>query len=308
MNFGKIISNYIPIISISITKMKFFEPRLIISNHKYRAKMMPMSNRRKVKVTTTIIDLAKKEKSRDVKLINQMTILKLTKKMLEYDEKFTNETNADILRQLIPRLIVSMKPRFSPSYKQINDWLAALHKHRRARLLYVEQGVIDKDNRRLHKNNRLSEKKSRRVKGAISLFKRNNDRVKDYDKTEVLNILKDTRYHSPEDSETDKEQPDGKRKIIVYNLSWRSDELINFLRNVLDTHVFSLQTAQLTRGRNYDDESYCITSRHPKNAPEWAYKTQNTPVDTDFSGPDTPAENRELQSQTDDNTQTEHND
>ncbi|CAB4392862.1 unnamed protein product [Rhizophagus irregularis] len=66
--------------------------------------------------------------------------------------------------------------------------------------------------------------------------------------------------------------------------------------------------AQLTRGRNYDDESYCITSQHPKNAPEWAYKTQNTPVDTDFSGPDTPAENRESQSQTDDNTQTEHND
>ncbi|CAB5370895.1 unnamed protein product [Rhizophagus irregularis] len=132
-------------------------------------------------------------------------------------------------------------------------------------------------------------KKSRRIKGAISLFKRNDDRVKDYDKTEVLNILKDTRYHSPEDSEMDKEQPDGKRKIIVYNLSWRSDELINFLRNVLDTHVFSLQTAQLTRGRNYDDESYCITSRHPKNAPEWAYKTQNTPVDTDFSGSDTPA-------------------
>ncbi|CAB5376953.1 unnamed protein product [Rhizophagus irregularis] len=127
-------------------------------------------------------------------------------------------------------------------------------------------------------------KKSRRVKGAISLFKRNDNRVKDYDKTEVLNILKDTRYHSPEDSETDKEQPDGKRKIIVYNLSWRSDE------------------------RNYDDKSYCTTSQHPKNAPELAYKTQNMPVDTDFSGPDTPAENRESQSQTDDNTQTEHND
>ncbi|POG62308.1 hypothetical protein GLOIN_2v1811485 [Rhizophagus irregularis DAOM 181602=DAOM 197198] len=150
--------------------------------------------------------------------------------------------NVDILRQLIPLLIASMKPRFSPSYKQINDWLAALHKHRRVRLLYVERDVIDKDNRRLHKNNRLSE---------------------DYDKTEVLNILKDTRYHSPEDSETDKEQPDGKRKIIFYNLCWHSDE---------------------------------------------AYKTQNTPVDTDFSGPDTPAENRESQLQTDDNTQTEHND
>ncbi|CAB5135735.1 unnamed protein product [Rhizophagus irregularis] len=55
-------------------------------------------------------------------------------------------------------------------------------------------------------------------------------------------------------------------------------------------------------------ETYCITSRHPKNAPEWAYKTQNMPVDTDFSGPDIPAENHESQSQTDDNTQTEHND
>ncbi|CAB5394689.1 unnamed protein product [Rhizophagus irregularis] len=214
------------------------------------------------------------------------------------DDSETDEENAR----------TEMKPRFSPSYKQINDWLAALHKHRRARLLYVERGVIDKDNRRLHKNNRLSEKKSCKVKGAISLFKRNDDRVKDYDKTEVLNILKDTRYHSPEDSEMDKEQPDGKRKIIVYNLSWRFDELINFLQNVLDTHVFSLQMAQLTRGRNYDDESYCITSRHPKNAPEWAYKTQNTPVNTDFSGPDTPVENHESQSQTDDNTQTEHND
>ena len=76
----------------------------------------------------------------------------------------------------------------------------------------------------------------------------------------------------------------------------------------MDTHVFSLQTAQLTRGRNYDDESHCIVSRHPKNAPEWAYKTQNTPVDTDFSGPDTSADNRESQSQTEDNTQNEHND
>ncbi|PKY35307.1 hypothetical protein RhiirB3_502149, partial [Rhizophagus irregularis] len=141
----------------------------------------------------------------EMKVILKMMPPELT---LRYDEKFTNETNADILRQLIPQLIASMKPRFSPSYKQINDWLAALHKHRRARLLYVERDVIDKDNRRLHKNNRLSEKKSRRVKGAISLFKRNDDRVKDYDKTEVLNILKDTRYHSPEDSETDKEQPD----------------------------------------------------------------------------------------------------
>ncbi|CAB4388595.1 unnamed protein product [Rhizophagus irregularis] len=204
----------------------------------------------------------------EMKVILKMMPPELT---LRYDEKFTNETNTDILRQLIPRLIASMKPRFSPSYKQINDWLAALHKHCRARLLYVKRRVIDKDNRRLHKNNRLSE---------------------DYDKTEVLNILKDTRYHSPEDSETDKEQPD------AYQFS---------PKRLGYSHIFSTDGA-INEGRNYDYESYCITSRHPKNALEWAYKTQNTPVDTDFSGSDTPAENRESQSQTDNNTQTEHND
>ncbi|GBC38130.2 hypothetical protein GLOIN_2v1768312 [Rhizophagus irregularis DAOM 181602=DAOM 197198] len=136
------------------------------------------------------------------------------------DDSETDEENAR----------TEMKPQFSPSYKQINDWLAALHKHRRARLLYVERGVIDKDNRRLHKNNRLSEKKLRRVKGAISLFKRNDNQVKDYDKTEVLNILKDTRYHSPEDSETDKEQPDAYQfspKRLGYSRIFSTDSAIN---------------------------------------------------------------------------------
>jgi hypothetical protein len=56
----------------------------------------------------------------------------------------------------------------------------------------------------------------------------------------------------------------------------------------LDRHALSLQTAQLSRARNYDDERFIITTRHPRNAPEWTYLTQSTPVDTDFSGPDTP--------------------
>jgi hypothetical protein len=79
---------------------------------------------------------------------------------MKYDEKFTSETNTNILCQLISRIISSMKPRFNSLYKQINNWLSALHKHRRTRLLYVKQAVIDKDNRRLHKNSRLSEVES----------------------------------------------------------------------------------------------------------------------------------------------------
>jgi hypothetical protein len=64
-----------------------------------------------------------------------------------------------------------------------------------------------------------------RVKGALSLFDHNDDQVKDYDKKEVLKIMKNTRYHSPEDSETNEEQPNGKRKINVYNISWRSNKV-----------------------------------------------------------------------------------
>jgi uncharacterized protein YggL (DUF469 family) len=76
---------------------------------------------------------------------------------LKYDEKFSSESNDEILRQVIPRLIEAMKPRYTPRYRQVNSWLAALHKHRRVRLLYKQRGTLDKDNRRLHRNNRLNE-------------------------------------------------------------------------------------------------------------------------------------------------------
>lgn len=76
---------------------------------------------------------------------------------MKYDEKFTSEDNEDILRRMIPNLIAAMKPRFNPTFTQVKKWLTALHKHRRVRLLYRERGTLDKDNRRLHRNNRLSE-------------------------------------------------------------------------------------------------------------------------------------------------------
>ncbi|PKC64694.1 hypothetical protein RhiirA1_462047 [Rhizophagus irregularis] len=186
---------------------------------------------------------------------------------LKYDEKFTSESNDEILRQVIPRLIEAMKPRYTPRYRQVKSWLSALHKHRRVRLLYKQRGTLDKDNCRLHRNNRLNE---------------------NYDRKELLNVLSDNRYHSAEYSESDEEQPDGKRHINVYNPSWRSEELIDLLRNVLDQHAFSLQSAQLIRTRNYDDEIYNIVSRHPRGAPNWTYVEQNTLADTDFSEPETP--------------------
>ncbi|PKK55887.1 hypothetical protein RhiirC2_801238 [Rhizophagus irregularis] len=80
------------------------------------------------------------------------TILKtfLIELELKYNEKFTSESNDEILRQVIPRLIEAMKSRYTPRYRQVKSWLSALHKHRRVRLLYKQRGTLDKDNCHLH--------------------------------------------------------------------------------------------------------------------------------------------------------------
>ena len=75
---------------------------------------------------------------------------------MKYDEKFGSEINTEIMRDLIPRLVKSLK-RYNVTYSQVRGWLQALHKHRRVRYLYSKRGVLDRDNRRLHKNNRTSE-------------------------------------------------------------------------------------------------------------------------------------------------------
>jgi hypothetical protein len=51
----------------------------------------------------------------------------------------------------------------------------------------------------------------RRIKGANSLFDKNDEKLAQYDRNELLTVLSDNRYHSPEYSELDREQPDGKR-------------------------------------------------------------------------------------------------
>ena len=61
---------------------------------------------------------------------------------------------------------------------------------------------------------------------------------------------------------------------------------------MLDNHAFSLQTAQLTRTRNYSDD-FTIPIRHPRNAPDWTFVDQNTPADTDFSASRTEYEDQD---------------
>ncbi|RGB30113.1 hypothetical protein C1646_765734 [Rhizophagus diaphanus] len=52
-------------------------------------------------------------------------------------------------------------------------------------------------------------KKAHRIKGTKSLFDKNDEKLENYDRKELLNILSDNRYYSPEYSELDEKQPDG---------------------------------------------------------------------------------------------------
>jgi hypothetical protein len=59
------------------------------------------------------------------------------------------------------------------------------------------------------------------------LIYRKAKRIQKY-RYEVIDVIKEIKVHSPEESETDPENPNGKREINVYNYSWRSDEVILF--------------------------------------------------------------------------------
>lgn len=85
-----------------------------------------------------------------IKTINKRYTLRL-------DEVFTSKANTKILERLIPELLRLMEPRYTPTRKQLRDWLGALHRHQRGRYIQRKSGKLPADNRRIHENSRLNE-------------------------------------------------------------------------------------------------------------------------------------------------------
>lgn len=55
------------------------------------------------------------------------------------------------------------------------------------------------------------------------------------------------------------------------------------LRNVLDGHSKTIQTVQLQRSRNYDDELQHFDHPNPEDAPQWTFNEQYDMIyDTDI--------------------------
>ncbi|GET49779.1 hypothetical protein GLOIN_2v1869487 [Rhizophagus irregularis DAOM 181602=DAOM 197198] len=90
-------------------------------------------------------------------------------------------------------------------------------------------------------------KKLRRIKAAKDLYRKSDERIIGYEKRQLLKMLANRSYHSPEISESDEENPD-KTIVCVYDYSWRSQE--------------------------YDDEVQHFDRMHSENAPQWSYVEQ----------------------------------
>ncbi|KAF0443001.1 tubulin polyglutamylase ttll4 isoform x2: PROVISIONAL [Gigaspora margarita] len=208
---------------------------------------------------------------------------------LKADQVFTSENNQRVLAKLIPELVKLMAPKFTPLQSQLRKWLKILHRHQRERFIKKQSGKLDEDNRRLHVNNRVTEymlfysfhialflEKNLAIKECQITFARNNKRVRGHNKNEVLALLLNTEVHSPEISETDEDSQEKKRKIIVYNYSWRSLELKELLRNTLDEHSKLGLGSSQSHPRNYDDSRFFYVVSHPKDIPSWAYITSES--------------------------------
>lgn len=75
---------------------------------------------------------------------------------LDYDKTFS-EQSEKIYGKLIPELKKLMEGHFNPSVTQMSNWLRSMHKHKRDRQRKRQSGQLDKDDRRMHINSRLSE-------------------------------------------------------------------------------------------------------------------------------------------------------
>ncbi|GBC23371.2 hypothetical protein GLOIN_2v1773969 [Rhizophagus irregularis DAOM 181602=DAOM 197198] len=226
----------------------------------------------------------KRQKSEKKQKHKQKRGKRLTKRSYDNESSSEDESSSDESEMDEKKARAEMKTILKTVPK------TSLHKTRRSRNIYRNKGQLDADNRRLHANNRLNEKKIRRMKSAKSLYANNNSEISKYNKEELLKILKNRKYHSPEISESDDDPVNQNKRIIcVYDLSWRSDELKMLLRDILDPHSFTIQIARLTRERNYDDELQSYDHPHPPNAPEWSYIEQIDQVyDTEIEGSKTP--------------------
>ncbi|CAG8688443.1 21958_t:CDS:2, partial [Gigaspora margarita] len=229
--------------------------------------------RRSTSVATTELNsVSKDDKDRKKELRKQIFVL-LKEKGVNYDLDYNSTWSAQkdrLTKNTIPVLIKVLGDRFNTNQHELTEILKRRHKSSRNTLLVRRDPFRNvKFNKRIRKNTRRIEKMSRRTSAFKYLSNKNDKRIKKYNKNEMKLLLNNSDIHSPEISDSDEERDDkGKIYVNVYDLSWRSEELRNFIHNVLDVTM----VPNYMRPRR---KSFVLNLSAPEGLPDWAVAEGN---------------------------------
>ncbi|UZO25240.1 uncharacterized protein OCT59_017515 [Rhizophagus irregularis] len=210
------------------------------------------------------------EIDRDLRTALRNEIARIMDRLLE-DKALNTRKTFDSQRKLVQNNIISVvqkminKNIFSVSDGVIKHIVHKRHHHQRELLLNSERDANWKDLEK--KSMQIQDEKRERRNKTIDKLKKLKDRlINKFHTNELRPLQTDNRYHSPEVSETDSDNPN-KQKIIIRNLKWRSATLRSFLRNYIDN---AASNARRVRKWVYDTEYASNEDSAPVNAPKWA--------------------------------------
>ncbi|CAB5359516.1 unnamed protein product [Rhizophagus irregularis] len=186
----------------------------------------------------------------------------------------TFEQQSDQVNEIIvPAIMESLnKTIFPVTNNVVYSMIHSLHRHRREEYKLKERSpeFIDKQYRRRHSNSRRNSKQKNRAKMINHLRRVGDPLIRKFNNDHLQPIINHSAYHSPEISETDEENPSGKRKIVIRDLKWRSSTCRMFLRNYIDRKISEKSKVPKKRKYVYDNENfYDKEEEKPCNAPKW---------------------------------------
>ncbi|CAB5359567.1 unnamed protein product [Rhizophagus irregularis] len=196
---------------------------------------------------------------------------------IDYTKKF-GEIASQLEKDLIPRIQSLLEQRgIRVTLSIVRDVFSDLHKNgrRKWKESQLNEAEIKQKKIMSHIINRLSEKRERRMKGALAMKNYPNYR-KSFKKRgikDINKILNKNEYHSPEESdpENDPNASTDRKNLFVYKLSWRSDELTNLLHSIDEYVEKYFPENKRVRPRILKDE-FWKNKKAPPNLIWWTLK------------------------------------
>ncbi|EXX62675.1 hypothetical protein RirG_159550 [Rhizophagus irregularis DAOM 197198w] len=149
------------------------------------------------------------------------------KDVFEIDVKITwAEQKDNIVTKLLPALHKLVDKRYKVTNKELLDMLYRRWRscHREYNIRIQGEEKIKSNKRRTTKNSKMQDKKKRRVIATNYLIQNNDKYINRYPKEDLVNILKETGYHSEEWEEMD---PESEWPVVIPVVIEKIRELLN---------------------------------------------------------------------------------